>query len=83
MINGSILFTDQEMILAGNEMDVHAWDFVVYQKLLLPILRAFTQCTHLLHALSGTVVCRQVICGNKSWRLKLLNFHVDISMGFL
>jgi hypothetical protein len=41
MINGSILFKDQEMIPAGIEIAVHAWDIVVCQKLLLSILRAF------------------------------------------
>lgn len=63
MISGSILFTDQEMIPSGNEIDLHTWDFVVYHKLLLPILRAFVQCTQLLRSVSWTVVCRWLSVG--------------------
>jgi hypothetical protein len=32
------------MIPAGNVTDVHAQDFVVNEKLLLPILKMFAQC---------------------------------------
>jgi hypothetical protein len=42
MINGAILFKDHEMIPVGNEINVHEWDIVVYQKLVLNIMREFT-----------------------------------------
>ena len=45
-----VLSTDQEMIHASNAIDVHAQHFVVNEKMLLPILKAFAQYTRSLHA---------------------------------
>jgi hypothetical protein len=41
----TVLFTDLETILARNVTDVHMQDFVANDKFLLPMLKAFTQCT--------------------------------------
>jgi hypothetical protein len=40
----NILSTDEEMIPARNAIEAHAQDFVVVDEVLLPILKAFTQC---------------------------------------
>jgi hypothetical protein len=40
---GDILSTDQQVIPAGNVMDAHAQDFVVSDKLLVPILKPFSR----------------------------------------
>jgi hypothetical protein len=44
-----LLSTDQEMIPATKAIDTHAQNFVVNDKLLLPILKAFAQCSDSLH----------------------------------
>jgi len=40
-----MLPTDHEMILAMNAVDAHAQDSVAIDELLLPIQKAFSQCT--------------------------------------
>jgi hypothetical protein len=50
----TVLFTDLETILARNVIDVHVQDFIANDKFLLPILKAFTQCTCPLHTTQNT-----------------------------
>jgi hypothetical protein len=45
-----VLSTDQEMAPARNATDAHTQYFMVNDELLVPILKAFAQCTHSLHA---------------------------------
>jgi hypothetical protein len=49
-----LLSTDQDMIPDRNAADAHAQGFVVNEKLILPILKAFSQYTHSLNVTRNT-----------------------------
>jgi len=61
----TILFTDLETILARNMTYVHVQDFLVNDKFLLPILKAFTQCTCPLRT-TQNIWCFQDVCSSST-----------------
>ena len=61
-----VLSTDPEMIPAKNTTDTHAQDFLANDQLLLPILKAFVQCTGSLHATPNAWCFQSVAPTNSS-----------------
>jgi hypothetical protein len=61
VIEQKVLTTDHYMIPARNTIQARAQDFVGSDGLLLPILKAFAQCTPSLHA-TRNKLCLQSMC---------------------
>jgi hypothetical protein len=70
--------TDKEMIPSRNATYAHAQGFIVNDEWLIPILKTFAQCTHLLHA-TANARCFQSVYSGRSMSLPPIALPINVA----